>query len=513
MAVILKISETEGAQSAALSEVTGDRIGSSKMNISSRASGSSLLVKKILVVTTSIVLMLNLSACGAPVSGIGVIGGGIATKLLLQDMDDRATHVIQNAAAAGSLLSSKAARDVHLLIDAARQNLHDELDVQWDKLDREKVDFLRELNAEVDRIQDLGSQFGNLEDTAYLDTDTLASRLPFAQKMPRVRRIEGSSQYFKTDGDYKLLLTANLFEPFGPKTKVLVGNEMMQVTQQPPYSATLTIPHEKLHFNDFQTVEVPLKITTEIAQKHFLAKNETHVYEFTAYIELYPKYPAYYQMDESVNAMVVDDTRTAVANGGKMLIPGCGDSGCNAYYNVCSPFPVGAQYIQTVNLYDSFSGWGGFGAVSVGVGNVCQVYWQHSHNVARNVSIDVLYHPLKAEIQHTPVLLQPVVAEKSPPPVCTPRADGVQPPPGESVTPTAVGASKVVCWLQFGNTYLAEFNPNNRGYKLAVHMFNGENYAVIDGTTDKSHPGVEVQTLPGENPRKSTFKVLEPRIH
>src|SRR5882724_5722181 len=108
------------------------------MNISSRASGSSLLVKKILVVTTSIVLMLNLSACGAPVSGIGVIGGGIATKLLLQDMDDRATHVIQNAAAAGSLLSSKAARDVHLLIDAARQNLHDELDVQWDKLDREK---------------------------------------------------------------------------------------------------------------------------------------------------------------------------------------------------------------------------------------------------------------------------------------------------------------------------------------------------------------------------------------
>jgi hypothetical protein len=478
----------------------------------SRDAALSSLAKHFLVLGGLLVLVVNLSSCGGAVSAIGVIGGGVATKFLLQDMDDRATHVIQNAAASGSLVSSKAARDVQLLIDAARQNLHNELDVQWDKLDREKIDFLRELNAEVDKIQDMGQQFGKLEDTVFLDTDTLASRLPFAQNIPRIRRIEGSSQYFKTDGDYKLLLTASLFAPFGPETKVLVGNEVMQINQQPPYSAILTIPHDKLQFNDFQTVEIPLKITTQIEQKHFLSKNEKKSYEFTAYIELYPKYPAYYQMDESVNAMVVDNSRTEVSKGERTTIAGCGDSGCNAYYNICAPFPVGAQYIQTVNLYDSFSGWGGFGAVSVGVGNACQVYWQHSHNVARNVSIDVLYYPLKPEIQHTPVLLQPVIAGQSPGPLCTARADGIQPPPGQVVTPTAVGASKAVCWLQFGNTYLAEFNANNKGYKLAVHMFNGQNYAVIDGTTDKEHPGIEVQTLPGDNPRKSTFKILEPKI-
>jgi hypothetical protein len=114
-----------------------------------------------LTFTISIFLAFNLSACGGGGSAIGMISGGVATKLLLQDMDDRATHVIQNAAASGSLVSSKAARDVQLLIDAARQSLHDELDIQWDKLDRKKIDFLRELNAEVNKIQDVGKQFGN----------------------------------------------------------------------------------------------------------------------------------------------------------------------------------------------------------------------------------------------------------------------------------------------------------------------------------------------------------------
>ena len=103
----------------------------------------SAFLKQIAALSSLLALVISLLSCGGAVSAIGVIGGGVATKLLLQDMDDRATHVVQNAAAAGSLVSSKAARDVQMLIDATRQNLHDELDVQWDKLDREKIDFLQ----------------------------------------------------------------------------------------------------------------------------------------------------------------------------------------------------------------------------------------------------------------------------------------------------------------------------------------------------------------------------------
>jgi hypothetical protein len=32
-------------------------------------------------------------------------------------------------------------------------------------------------------------------------------------------------------------------------------------------------------------------------------------------------------------------------------------------------------------------------------------------------------------------------------------------------------------------------------YKLAVHMFNGQNYYVLDGATDQNHPGIEVSDV------------------
>ena len=455
-------------------------------------------------------LIFNLTSCiGGAVAAIGAFSGGVATKLLLQDMDDRATHVVQNAAASGSLVSSKAARDVQLLIDATRQNLHDELDTQWDKLDNEKIGLLRELNSQVDRIQDISGDFGRLEDTAYLDTDTLVSRLPFAEKMPRVRKVEGSSQYYKTDGDYQVRITSNVFEPFGPDTQVFIGDTRLTVAEKPPYSAVLTIPNKMLHFRDYQTSDIPLTIKTRIEQKSWFSKTKKD-YVFTVPIELFAKNPAYYQMDESINAEVPDLTKVTVSKGPLMTIPGCGDSGCNAYYNVCTPFPIGAVYTRTLNLYDSFSGWGGFGAVTVGTGTVCQVYWQHSHNVARNVSIDVEYHPLKPEVQHSPIVLKPVVAGKAPDALCTTGIDGSNPTPDKPTAPVAVGTSNTVCWLQFGKSYLADFNPNTKGYTLAVHMFNGQNYYVVDGVTDKTHPGIELQSLPLSDTKKAVFKILEP---
>ncbi len=63
-----------------------------------------------------------------------------------------------------------------------------------------------------------------------------------------------------------------------------------------------------------------------------------------------------------------------VAKGALLTVGGCGESGCNAYYNVCAAVPIGVAVTRTVNLYDSFSGWGGFGALTVLDGSVCHVY-------------------------------------------------------------------------------------------------------------------------------------------
>jgi hypothetical protein len=454
------------------------------------------------------VVVFNVSACSDSVTAIGAIGGGVATKLLLNDLDDHATHIVQNAAAAGSLLSSKAARDVQLLIDATRQNLHDELDKQWDRLDSDKISLLREIDSKLSQIEDTGKDFGRLEDTVYLDTDSLVSKIPFAEKMPRIRKVEGSSQYYKSQGTYKIRITSNLFAPFGPEVQITVGDKpLAQVQSEPPYAAVLEMDVKTLepYFKDFQLAYVPVTISTQIEQGSFFSKKKAK-YAFTIPIELFPKYPASYQMDQAFEAEIVDPTAVAVAPGAFMTVPGCGDSGCNAYYNVCTNFPLGAQPIGTVNLVDTFSGWGGFGAVTYGPSQACQVYWQHSHNVARNVKIDVAYHPLKPEIQHRPIDLSPIVVGGQRP-LCTPLNQDSKGVPLQSEAIVQKNDKSVACWIQFGVTYSADFDPAMKGYTLAVRAFNGENYAATESRADS---GIDIKDTGLTSFKRATIKLKEP---
>jgi hypothetical protein len=187
-----------------------------------------------------------------------------------------------------------------------------------------------------------------------------------------------------------------------------------------------------------------------------------------------------------------------------MTIPGCGDSGCNAYYNVCTNFPAGAQPTRTVNLVDTFSGWGGFGAVTYGASQACQGYWQHSHNVARNVKIDVEYHPLQPQMQHRGVELKPIVVGGAAP-YCTalPPEMKTQPIAAEMV---AQGSS-TVCWIQLGVTYSAEFDPAMKGYTLAIKTFNGEPYAATENSAD---PGIEIHDTKQPPFNRSTIKLKPP---
>jgi hypothetical protein len=458
-------------------------------------------------------LALCVGCGGTPPAAIGVIGGGVATSKLLDSLEDRATHVLQNAAAAGSLVASKASRDVMLAIDAARQNLHDELDTQWDRLDSQKVSLLRELSAKTEQLEAATGTFGKLGDQLFLDTDVLLSRLPFVKEVPRIRRVDGASQYFRSQGEYRVAITANLFSPFGPETTILVNGVLIQpewLHSKPPYDVIVALPVTVLNalFHDYQLVYVPLDIKTTVTEQG-LFRNRARPATFRVQLELFPRYAASYRLDQAAEGSVVDSSATEIAKGERMTVPGCGDSGCNAYYNVCVNFPVGAQPIGPVNQYDSFSGWGGFGEVSTSASQVCQRYWQHSHNVARNVSIDVAYHPVKKEIQHSLVQLRPIVVDTAEGNTCVASKDAAAQPIIAGMVTQEVGPaeSRTVCWLKLGVTYSAEYSQTMKGYTLAIRTFNGENFAATENSTD---PAIEIHDTKTTEFLRSTVKLKTP---
>ena len=109
--------------------------------------------------------------------------------------------------------------------------------------------------------------------------------------------------------------------------------------------------------------------------------------EYPFSLELFPKYPAAYRATEYDEVPGIDDTQTLTWPRRETLIPGCGNSGCNAYYTICEDLPPGNQPVGPANLYDSRGlGWySGFGPFTVTSTGVCSTYWQHSHDQARNV--------------------------------------------------------------------------------------------------------------------------------
>src|SRR5690348_3173379 len=63
-----------------------------------------------------ITVFLFTSSCGGPAAPLTVAAGGIAASKVLDKLEEKVTQIIQQAAAAGSLLSTKAARDLDLEI-------------------------------------------------------------------------------------------------------------------------------------------------------------------------------------------------------------------------------------------------------------------------------------------------------------------------------------------------------------------------------------------------------------
>src|SRR5260370_31089574 len=124
---------------------------------------------KLPLLVATISLFSLCAGCFEPAGVLTVAAGGVATSAVLDKLDDKVTHIIQQAAAAGSLLSTKAARDLQLEILAARQQLHDELNQNWDRLDQEKVSGLKMLVQAVDQLHQNIKKITYIKDDSYLD--------------------------------------------------------------------------------------------------------------------------------------------------------------------------------------------------------------------------------------------------------------------------------------------------------------------------------------------------------
>lgn len=468
-----------------------------------------------------IVAVLLSSGCGTGAGVLTVAAGGVATSKVLDKLDEKVTHIIQQAAAAGSLLSTKAARDLELEILAARQQLHDELNQNWDKLDQEKISGLKVLDKAIDDLNQNIQKIGTIEDDLSLDIDQKLSAIPFLKKAVTIRRVEGSSQYFKTEGLYVVKVKGNLFDQMANKPIVKVGDATLEpnsVLLKPPYDLVINVPVALLknYFQDRTLSYVPIAINQKVNNRDYsfqFWRDRLRDATYKLSLELFPKYPAAYRLTEFDSEPFIDTSQTAVAPARFMYIPGCGNSGCNAYYNVCTDVPAGGQPIQAVDFQDSFNGWGGFGKQWVTSTGVCALYWQHSHNVGRNVGFNVQYHPLGSHIVPHDLELTALSSDD----IDTSRAKdtkGVQPAnavlnvittvptapvqvhmvvasvfginipiPTVQTAPASIPTTQVAPAQQevidhgavrLGRTYAAQFNPNMVYYELIFRTFTGE---------------------------------------
>jgi hypothetical protein len=487
-------------------------------------------------------LTFSISGCGGAAGVLAVAAGGVATSEVLDKLDDKVTHIIQQAAAAGSLLSTKAARDLELEILAARQQLHDELNQNWDKLDQEKVSGLKALDKAVDDLNQNIQKLGTMEDDLSLDVDQKLNAIPFLKKAVTIRRVEGSSQYFRTEGLYVVKVKGNVFDQMAGKPIVKLGDETRDpssvktldpnsVQLLPPYDLVINIPAALLKdmkaFQDRTLSYIPITISQKINNRDYafqLWRDKLRDASYKFSLELFPKYPAAYRLTEFDMEPFVDTNQTLVAPARFMYVSGCGNSGCNAYYNVCTDVPAGAQPIQAVDFQDSFNGWGGFGKQWATSTGICAVYWQHSHNVGRNVGFNVQYHPAGSHVvphdislvalssddldtsnakdkeskQPANALLNSITTvPSSPVPVRMVIATvfgnfefhipKVEPTPASIPTTQVTPVQQLVVdhgAVRLGRTYAAQFSPNMVYYELVFRTFTGDE--LVDSTAKHS---------------------------
>lgn len=462
---------------------------------------------------------------------LSIAAAGVTTSIVIERLQEKINQLIDKATHDGSLLTSKVARDIQLLIDGARQQLHDELNQQWDKLDYEKVALLRDLDTKVQAVSAGLQQAVELEDTVVLDVDGFLQRMPLMQETPSLRRIEGSTQFYKVGtSSYRIVLTGNIIKSGRVNSVEWLPNKQNAewgtipanwvVNFMPPYQMAIDIPGSdiKALFDEKSLKVIKYRVNANVQNRLWYEfwKPEVRSEHFNFTVQLFPKKPIQFVANEYIATKVIDEQTVLTQKGPEMFVPGCGDSGCNAYHTLCVDVPPGASPIQATDLYDSFVGWGSWNNFSVQAGSICGTYWQHSHNVGRNVSFNVKFHPLKDEkivqgAKVTPLSVTPgeaidylTVRHCIDVPVVRLgpirfNTEGVC----ANITPNNAG------FLSYGTTYTVEFSSNMVQFDIKLRSFTGDQ----DVITEQSLPNikrVKVSPLQGGTFRRQVFEPILP---
>lgn len=418
---------------------------------------------------------------------------GFPAGFVLEKLNARAAFLAGKAMGEGSLIGTKNARELQLMIANTKVALGDGVEERWDKLGADAQAILRSLDKTAAVTPPDNAPHGRIEDRIVLDVSSQLTRPPFSNDgTPAVKRIEGASITLRADGSYRINIETNLPAAGAKAYSVAIAGQAVPadwLQVAPPNRVALTIPVAALekNFGDRTLVHLPAELSAVMPSTSwkFWQSNVKQV-SFPFSLELFPRKPFSYVLKELSAPSAVDEKRTLMVKGAPQTVPGCGKAGCVHDQVVCVDAPAGSKPVDTINFRDSMSssdpngGW--TGAVSPTPTGFCAIYKQQSPTVARQVSFDVRYNPLAGDRQETEKKLQ------------APRKKPSDPPPDADA-------------LEFGTLYGADLSPQFTGYELTLKAFTGQTYSAAAGAGGNTPPSSPLMKL--QPPER---EVVPPRL-
>jgi hypothetical protein len=436
-------------------------------------------------------------AC-AQVAPLSIAATGVVTSKVLDKAEQVGDNLIQQAGYVSSLTSSQTIRDLQLLISDARQQMHEELNTNWDRLDNQKVDLLRNIDSSIQQLSGVMNRGGLLEEDAYLDINHITDKLPFVSSDPIVGSVRGATVGFRETGFYRITVRGTVFQPPAgdPTVKIkglVVGSPYVKLTKGTQHNeANIDFQSSYLskYFADKTLSYLPITLDIPVPDKSYYFAETRKKYRTASYhvtLQLLPRHPiAKYSLIEMTEVPTVNKAAPPQSKWGDTVqVPGCGHDGCNDTFWACADVPAGAEPIAVVDHYDDVASYGEFtGLLKPTPGGICELYHQH-RPMSRNIRIKVSYYPPDTALIPKDVELHPVSAE-----------DSAQQP---------VAPAKE---LAFDQLYVAYFSNSMKSFRLAMTLFTGE---PLGSTPEKtSAPILDVKRSDQTTAKEITIQVKSP---
>lgn len=441
------------------------------------------------------VLMLSMNYQVASADSVLQKTKGLTAGFVLDKLEDKVNAVISHAMESGSMVSSKAARDLQMTIQSARIELHDELDDQWDNLNSKQVDLLRELDTRASGVENIVGGVQNVEDTVFLDTSSILDKLNLSDNTPAIRRVDGATLIapIVDETSYPVTIRGNFFSDKLPIIRVDGKNlDPSLVSFVPPYSARIVIPSRLLesHFQDARLSKVPVQINTSYRKKRWLGLwQETAKATLSLDLQLMPRYPLTYRVTELYTDTELDKSTEKLQLGAIFSVPGTGKSGRWQGYRACTDTPPGSQPIRvqsqiTAGLADG--GWWRWGPKELTPNGGCSSFENQVHDRDRQVRVDVFYYPLVDVTRRRELALRDIAL------------------PNEQA---GCGPTCPAGKMQYGRSYVADFSSKMTDYEITVVSFWGKQFVL---TRAANAEGIKTAANFGQNSKRLIIEPLPP---